>query len=163
MVRPTVNSRKHIFQLSPITQAVGTINNLVIAEAKQDVGDGTNTTDVIVGSVIKAVHIEMWCLSDDAMGFGSTNITVEKVPSAAPLMNFGNSQALFLYPNKNNVLYITQGLVADQNSTPLPFIRQWIAIPKGKQRMSLGDRIVVNLAGITGVTSCLVMIYKEYF
>jgi len=136
---------------------------LTIAEAKQDLGDGTNTDEVAVGSVIKAVYVEVWCLSDDAMGFGSTNITFEKVPSGGAAMNFGNSQALFQYPNKNNVLYITQGLVADQNSTPLPFMRMWIKIPKGKQRMSLGDRLVLNIAGITGVTACLQLVYKEYF
>jgi len=162
MVRSTINSRKHIVQFSPLIVALGGINPIPIAEAVQG-ADGTDRIEVVVGSVIKAVFVEIWCTSDNPTEVGSCNITVEKSPSGLPDMSFVNSQDLFAYPNKNNVLYITQGLVAEGNGTPIPFVRQWIPIPKGKQRMSLGDRIMINIAGITGVQVCMVHIYKEYF
>ncbi len=164
MARPTINSRKHIIQFSPIVVAAGGINPITLAEAVQDLGVGTTANKVAVGSVIKAIWVELWALSDTATAVGSTNITIEKLPSGLADMSFGNSQAIFVYPNKNNIFYMTQGLVGEENGgTPIPFLRQWIKIPKGKQRMSLGDKLKLNVAGITGISFCTINIYKEYF
>ena len=163
MVRPTINSRKHIVQFSPITVAVGGINPITIAEAVQDLGAGTNAAQVAVGSVVKAVYVEVWASSDTDVQ-GSLNVTFEKIVSGGTDMSFGNSQTIYQYPNKNNIFYTTQGLVAPKvGGTPIPFIRQWLKIPKGKQRMSLGDKLKINVAGITGTTFCSIYIYKEYF
>lgn len=79
-----------------------------------------------------------------------------------PAMTFTNSATLDSYSNKKNVLYTTQGLTPDANGNPIPFVRQWFKIPKGKQRFGLTDSLVLNIsANVEDVTHCGLMIYKE--
>ncbi len=159
-MRPPINSRKHIGQVSVTTVAAGALSVVTIANAK-DIRTTTNT-DVIVGAEIKAVFVEMWVTSDDAAQ-GSTTVSLEKIVGAGPGMTFANSQNMNDYGNKNNIFYVTQGLTPPNVQSGIPFIRQWFKIPKGKRRMALNDFLVLNISGITnGANFCGFFTYKEY-
>jgi len=78
-------------------------------------------------------------------------------------MNYANSIALDSYVNKKNILYTTMGLVGPNDEQPLPIIRQWFKIPKGKQRMGSNDTIKLNISAITnGLNYCGFSTNKEY-
>jgi len=125
-----------------------------------------NAHDVIQGSNLKAVYIELWIIGSGAAGTVSTfTVALEKVPANAPAMTFTNIVNLGAYLNKKNVLFTSQGLLATSSSgSPTPFMRQWIAIPKGKQRMGLSDKISLNIAssGAGDIQVCGFFTYKEY-
>ncbi len=159
----TINSAKHIIHHSIFSVTTGTI--VVTDEAVSvDVPDVTAANEVRSGAVIKAIYIEAWILSNSGTVKGTFNITVEKSKGGQPDMTFGQSVALNAYPNKANIFYTTQGIIGDESTNPVPILRQWIAIPKGKQRMAFGDKIKVNYsATITGIQVCGISVYKEYF
>jgi len=125
-----------------------------------------NAFDVTQGSIVKATWIELWLLLDVATGNRATfSITVEKLPSGVTPMTFAQSLNLGAYENKKNILYTTQGLIGstfDQGS--MPVLKQYYLIPKGKQRMGLGDRIVVNIANTSAASMrfCGMSTFKEY-
>ncbi len=161
MVRPTITSRKHILQV-PINSVVGgTLNIVKIAHAKQD-ADHTVASEVNVGESIKAVYVEIWLLAGSSQP-GSTTVTLEKIPGVGSSMTFIESAQLHTYTNKNQILYTTQGLTPDANGNPVPFLRMWIKIPKGKQRFGLNEKLQLNLsANVEDMSFCGVMIYKSY-
>ncbi len=105
----------------------------------------------------------MWLLAGSQQP-GSFQLTLEKISSNAPDMTHNDSTLLHDYGNKKNILYTTQGLVGDANTNPSPLLRQWFKIPKGKQRFGLGDKLNLNLSSFAeNITSCGVIIYKEYY
>ncbi len=116
-----------------------------------------------IGAVVKAIFIELWILAGSQQP-GSFTITVEKVVGDGTPMDFLQSALLHDYPNKKNILYTTQGVSPDANGNPVPILRQWIKIPKGKQRFGQGDALFMNLsANVEDMTFCGVNIYKEYY
>jgi len=158
----TINTQKHILQIGPQSVALGAILNQGIAVA-QRAADADAVNDVRVGSIIKAVYVELWCTSDDATQ-SSLILTLEKLPNAADPMTVGDAAALDVYHNKNNVFYTTQGLIGQQANNGIPFMRGWFKIPKGKQRMSEDSRLNLNVSAVLdGVRICGVVIYKEYY
>ncbi len=91
-------------------------------------------------------------------------ITLEKVPGAGNTITFTESTDLFSYANKKNIIYTTQGLASNDGiAAPIPVIRQWFKIPKGKQRMGLGDTWNLNVSsrGSDDLIMCGFMTYKE--
>ncbi len=161
MVRPMVTSHKHIKQISTSTVAFGAAANENIVIAAQD-PVRTASTNCAVGAIVKAIYVEMWVMGADNQPTAAM-LAVEKRPSGLSVMSFADSQNLHSYPNKNNLFEIHQGLVGDANSNPTPFFRGWVKIPKGKQRMSIGDTISLTLTGIVGdVEYCGMFIWKEY-
>lgn len=154
-----IHSVKHYVQHSVFTVGLGAILQADIAIA---VAAPAANNQVKEGSIVKAVYVELWITSDDAAS-GSFSFSIEKRPAAAVGMTFAQSQALFTYPNKKNILYNSQGLNNPRAGVAMPVFKGWIAIPLGKQRMGLGDRIVYNVAGITnGLDGCGFETYKEY-
>ena len=155
-----ITSKKHFVQQGIDSIMGGTIknNSLVVGVA----APATASNQVLEGSVVKAVFIEYWLLAGSQQP-GSITLTVMKRVGDSPHMSFTDSATLHTYPNKKNILYTTQGLTPDANGNPIPFVRMWVKIPKGKQRMGLGDQIVVNIsANVENATICGVAIYKEY-
>ncbi len=155
-------SIKHYKQDTVITIAAAAVNNTVLAEAVNAPVAGTSN-DVLEGSVIKAMFIEYWMQGQNAIQ-SSFNVNVEKRVAGAPAQTFANAINLYNYNNKKNVLYTSQGLIGGStNNNGVPIIRQWIKIPRGKQRMGLGDKIVINFAAISdGMQTCGFSVYKEY-
>ncbi len=125
--------------------------------------DINTAIEVEEGSLVKAVFLEVWLSSDDTL-VTSFQVALEKVPAAAPAMTFTTGNSLGSYANKKNVLYVTRGLApAETFGNPVPVLRGWFKIPKGKQRMGLGDKIVMNITAISnGINWCGFMTYKEY-
>ncbi len=164
MVAP-INSVKHYvgLPLATITAGVNQTNELIDAKVAPATAAAE---DVKEGSIIKAVFIEMWILNDAASGIEAQfTIALEKKPSDGPDMTFTNSQNLGAYPNKKNILYVSQGVLAPflNGQSAVPLLRNWILIPKGKQRFGLGDQLVLNMAAIgQNIRRCGISTYKEY-
>ncbi len=156
-------SRKHYVHRPNTQLSSGLIQNNIIAESV--VAPATSlASEVIEGSIVKAVYVEMW-LGGAGLEGNSTqfSLTVEKISSDGPVMTFAQSLSLGAYPNKKNIFYTTQGVLAGENSNTIPVIRNWILMPKGKQRMGLSDRIMCNVAASgQNIDVCGIFTYKEY-
>ncbi len=156
-------SRKHYVHRTNVQLASGAIQNNVAVESV--VAPATAAaSEVKEGSVVKAVYVEIWLggagLEGDSTQF---SLTIEKISSDGPLMTFAQSLNLGAYPNKKNIFYTTQGVLAGENANTIPVVRNWILIPKGKQRMGLSDKIVINIAASgQNIDTCGIFTYKEY-
>ncbi len=163
MVRPTINSVKHIVQRSLFTIDAQTIANVAIVSA---VESPATSNQVRIGAEVKAVWVELWYIGSSSQPV-IQNSSFEKLESGKTSMLFTESQTLHDYPNKKNLFKTTQGIVGDANTNPTPVFREWIAIPKGKQRMGLGDTINLNISALGEASNdlevCGEFVYKEYF
>ncbi len=165
-MKAPINSIKHYVQTSLTSVAESTVENIEVVFAVADRAAGTTPKHVLQGAVVKAVFLEYWIMSEGAQPtFG--NATVEKVEGNSDNMTFADAADLFAYNNKKNVLFCTQGLIGDANSNPIPILRQWIKIPKGKQRFGKGDKLNVNITCLNptsgeGIEVCGFATYKEY-
>ncbi len=162
-----INSIKHYVHFSQAVIVSGVIQNNVLVDTVSVSAAGAASTDVEEGAVVKAVYVEFWILNDGAETVVTQfTLSIEKLPTGNPLMTFTQSQNMGAYPNKKNVLYVTQGLIGSRTvMAPLPVFRTWVLIPKGKQRFGLGDRVVCNISNISGaagLTRCGISTYKEY-
>ena len=161
MVKPAINSEKHLVQRALNTVTGSTVGTATLIEA---VRDPAGLNEVRVGAVVKAVFVELWVISD-GMQLGSFNISLERMPGTAPNATLSDITSMNSYANKKNILYTTQGVLGDTNSNPIPAMRGWFKIPKGKQRFGLGDKLNLNITSLTadGMENCGIFIYKEYF
>ncbi len=161
MVRAMVHSTKHYTQQSIGTSVPGTLTTVEVAVGVA-VGNKNNTSEVEEGSSVKAVYLEMW-LRSAATAAASFTFIFYKTTDEASAANATEMAALGDYTNKKNVLYTTQGLLNDVDSTAMSIYRGWIKIPKGKQRIALGDHLRWTLSAIgQSVNFCGFQTYKEY-
>ncbi len=161
MVRPMVHSTKHYIQNSLETITAGSVNNNTLVDSV-DVGDKNLAQEVEEGNSVKAIWIEQWVRGATAVG-GSFVYAVYKVPGGAGAFSAAEMAALQSADNKKNVLYMTQALSNDQLSTAIPMHKGWLKIPKSKQRMGLGDRIIASFfAQALDANICGMATYKEY-
>jgi len=160
-MRPIIHSNKHYVQQTRSQVAT-------VALTQVDIALSVNATtanlvdEVAEGSGIRAVYVEMWLL--DTANDGSFIVSLEKVPGGSNGQSFANSNALGTYTNKRNILYVTQGLSPNNGvGNPVPIIRQWFKIPKGLQRMGLGQKLVLNITnnGLNDLEFCGFFTYKE--
>jgi len=163
LVRAVINSEKHIVPRSLFTIDAGSVQTFDIAIGEND---RTASAHVRVGSLVKAVYVEMWYLASGSQPIVQTS-TIEKLNSGLTAVTQPQMANLNDYDNKKNILYTTQGIVGDANTNPSPLLRQWIPIPKGKQRMGQGDRIVLNIMTLgeaqNDLEVCGIYIFKENF
>ncbi len=159
-MRPIVITEKHIVQQSVSSVTSGNISNVEVLDT---VAAPTALNEVREGSRISAVYVEMW-LSVTAATQGSAIVTLEKRGGGQPAMTAANSASLGSYPNKKNVLFTFQGLIAGNDQYPMVVIKGWIKVPKSKQRFGLGDGLFLNVHGqSTGANFCGFFIYKEQY
>ena len=162
-MKALINSIKHIVQESLAVINEQTMRNIIIARATAQ--QPTTSILVAVGANIKAIYLEYWLLGESAQPCTAT-WTFEKTVNDAVAMTQSQGQDMFNYPNKRNILKSGQGVIGDSNTNPIPIIREWIKIPKGKQRMAVGDEWVFNVSCIgetdNGLEVCGLAIYKEY-
>ncbi len=164
LVAPINTVKHYVHRQNTATVSAG-LASIVAVDAV--VAPATASADQVKeGSIVKAIFFELWILSQGATGtFVQFDLIIEKVPSnlasvtAAQLVNLGS------YTNKKNILYATQGIIASavDGQAAFPLLKGWQLIPKGKQRMGLGDRIVMSFTP-TGQTcnNCGLMVYKEW-
>ena len=160
-MRPIVQSVKHYnhHTVLTITSAARLTLDIVKGQLLQDVNA---SNDVPAGAVVKAVYIELWVTSDDATQ-SQFIIALEKKSGSPTAMTAAQAQDLDDYPNKKNVLYVTQGLVTPQTGTPTPALRGWFKIPKGKQRFGMDDKLSLTILAIAnGLRICGFNTYKHY-
>ncbi len=160
-MRPIIHSTKHIVQQS--RSQVATVAVVSISIIKSVESTVANLVDEVAeGSNVRAVFVELWLL--DSANDGSFIVTLEKRPGLVAAINFTNSNALGTYGNKRNILYTTQGLSPNNGvGNPVPIIRQWFKIPKGKQRFGLDEKLVLNITnnGPNNLEFCGFFTYKE--
>ncbi len=163
MVAPII-SDKHFVPKTNLAVASGSVAGITIVAAVARGTVRTATFQVDEGSVVKAVHAEYW-LNGQAAGGADTQFTFVflKSPNNAPDPDATDMANLGSYVNKKNILFITQGVLAGVGTQSIPIIRDWIKIPKGKQRIGLGDQIKAFLLP-TGepIQICGMAIFKEY-
>ncbi len=160
-MKPIIHSTKHYVQQS--RSEVLTVSLVGIDIIHSVEGTVANAVDEVVeGSTVKAVFVEMWLL--DSSNDGSFIVNLERIDALASAMNFTQSNALGTYKNKKNILYVTQGLSPNNGvGNPVPIIRQWFKIPKGKQRFGLDDKLKLNITnnGLNMLEFCGFFTYKE--
>ncbi len=162
MVRPVVHSVKHYAQtpINQIATGVREINTVVTAVERTT---ANTATEVPEGAIIKAVYFEMWLQNQGNLG--EFILTISKDPEGATGPTFNEHATLFFYTNKKNILYTSQGLTPnDAISGPINVLRQWVKIPKSKQRFGLGDGIHLNISNVSSndLNRCGFTTYKEY-
>ncbi len=161
MVRPSIHSTKHYVQQSIGTSVVGTPTNTTIAQGVA-VSDKNTVAEVEEGSQVKALYLEMWIRSA-ATAAASFTFVVCKRPSGTGAPTVTDLAALGDWDNKKNVMYTTQGLTNDVDSSALNLFKGWIKVPKGKQRMGLNDIWSWHLSAIgQSINFCGFQTYKEY-
>ncbi len=163
MVAPIV-SIKHILNQEDAAIASGAVRVVPLVKAVAQLAAVSDPQDVVEGSIIKAVHIEHWFKSTAASGSGCKfQLVIEKVIGAQASVTFTQMNSLNLYPNKKNVLFISQGIVGDLNTRTIPIFNDWILIPKGKQRFGLDDELTMTVSSTNAASrSCGIVVYKEY-
>ncbi len=161
-MKAPIVSRKHIVQHTQfIVPSSGvTVHTDAFGLAVQNVNAAF---EVIEGSVIKAIYVEIWLLGNEP-GQSTFVLIVEKAPSGVADPLIANMTTLDAYDNKKNILFTSQGVIGENSANPTPVVRQWIKIPKGKQRFGLQDRFRVCIAaiGVADLVGCGVSIYKSY-
>ncbi len=162
-MRAIINAIKHYVQFENTEIASGARRTIVAVRA---VGQSlvTDTEDVVEGSIIKAIFIEIWVHSKATAGLENKfQLVVAKHPSGSSSISFTEMNNLMAYDNKKNILLFSQGVTGDLTTQSIPIVRQWFKIPKGKQRFGLGDRLDIAVSA-TGFVfdSCGFCTFKEY-
>ncbi len=161
MVRPMVHSTKHYVQQSIGSAVVGTETDTIVARAV-NVVDKNAVNEVEEGTSIKAVYCELW-LRSAATAASSFVFIFCKRPSGVNSPTDAEMAALGDWDNKKNVLFTSQGLTNDVDSTAMSVYRGWLKIPRGKQRMGLGDELSWHLRAVgQTINFCGFQLYKEY-
>ncbi len=159
-MRAPIHSQKHYVQVSLATVLAGAGLNTTIVHGVA-IGNVNQPFEVTEGATVKAVFVEMWVRTGDTAP-GTSLLTLVKTVDNGTMV-FADAVNLNDYGNKKNILYHTQGLINDQDSTATPFLRAWFKIPKGKQRFGLGDKLSLHIAAqALDNHVCGFMTYKEY-
>ncbi len=161
-----INSVKHFVTKTNAELASGAVAGLTLVDAVAKSTVRTATNQVDEGSVIKAIHLEYWLNGQGTELTGTSQfvVIVEKLPAGGTAADATDMANLQSYENKKNILYTTQGVIAGQGAQSIPVLRDWIKIPKGKQRFGLDDKFVVSFfASGFAMDICGIAIYKEYY
>ncbi len=162
-MRPIISSKKHYNQVTLSNVAAGAASTTIVCLAIE--GEASTPDHVKEGAVVKAVWVEMWLQTASASTTGSFTAIFYKNPGGNANATAANLAALHDYDNKKNVFYCTQGLAPTTDGGLMPLFKGWVKIPKGKQRMGLGDKLnfsVRNNNGTDDVNICGMFTFKSY-
>ncbi len=162
MVRAMVHSKKHVVQLT-FSTATGGATTIFTAFRAVERTVANASTEVMEGSTVKAVYVELWAVATAVDQFHT--IILSKLPGGVGNITNANMAALDSYNNKKNVFYTSQGLTPQESTQgPLAVLRGWIKIPKTKQRFGLGDALQLAVAsrGASDINFCGLFVFKEY-
>ncbi len=150
--------------MSQFTIAQSAVDTQIIVLAQEAVS--TTPAAVEVGSSVKAVYVELWLGNASSTVVGSYTTILYKNPGGNASATSGSLAALHDYDNKKNILFTSQALVPPTDGGQVMVMKQWFKVPKGKQRMGLGDRIELvtrnNNATAVDINGCGLGLYKEY-
>ena len=161
-MRAPVHSVKHYVQTSFTNVVSGAVNTtvLILGSLIQDVN---SVLEVQEGAIVKAIYIELWLQGD--VSNASQITTLAKFPSGQTPFTAAEMAGLGTAANKKNILFTSQGLAGNDGiGNPIPIMRGWYKIPKGKQRFGLGDTLELQVfaQGAAGIDICGFATYKEY-
>ncbi len=160
-MKAPINSLKHYLQNTLATVAAGAVGITTVAHAVEAVTTGAE--QVRIGALVKAIFIEDWVRTSDTAA-GSFVFAIVKLVANAASPTAAQMANLHDYTNKSNVIYVTQGLSNDQDTVAIPMTKGWYKIPKGMQRMALGDKWVTALfAQALDQNHCGCAVFKEYY
>ncbi len=163
-MKAPIHSKKHIFQISQSTVGQALAVTTTFVQALE--GAPTQPQHIAEGAIVKSCYLEFWVSQDSASVVGSYTIVLVKDPGGNAAPTAANMAALHDYSNKKNILFTAQGLLTPNDGGQVPVLRGWYKIPKGKQRMGLGDTLRVtirnNNATAIDINFCGLAIYKEY-
>ncbi len=131
------------------------LNSVAVANKNQ-------VQEVVEGAVVKAVYVELWVRAGEVTA-GSGQFIIYKTTGDSTSPSAADMAALGDWDNKKNILYTTMGLFNDQDADALPLYKGWLKVPKGKQRMGLGDQLrVAGYSPTIDLHVCGFALYKEY-
>ncbi len=163
-MKAPIHSKKHIFQISQSTVAQAAVANSSFIQAIE--GAATSPIHVEEGALVKACYVEFWVSQDSASTVGSYTVILSKDPGGNAGTTSAQMAALHDYDNKKNILFTGQGLLTPNDGGQVPVMRGWYKIPRGKQRMGLGDvmRISLRNNNLTAIdiNFCGLVLFKEY-
>jgi len=162
LVRPMVHSVKHYVQFPIDSIGTGTLDRNAIINSVA-VQDKNVAIEVEEGSSVKAVYFELWLQNQSNLGEFILTISKESENLAGP--TFAEHSTLFTYLNKKNILYTSQGLTSNDGiSGPVNVLRNWVKIPKSKQRFGLGDTLNLCVSNVSSnsLNICGFATFKEY-
>ncbi len=158
-----INSVKHFVPYTNVETMGGALRNQALVVAITRGADRTLASSVEEGSKIHTVFVELWLNGRGANATTQFTVIIVKLvsgqeaPTVSDMLNLGS------YENKKNILYTTQGVLGEGNAQSIPVLRNWVSIPKGKQRFGLGDSLhVIILATGESINNCGIAIFKEY-
>ncbi len=156
-----INTIKHYVQLENLVVTAGTARVDSLVDAVNII---STPDDVIEGSIVKAVYIEVWIKSNISTGNDAKfQLVIEKLVANSTPITFTQMNNLASYGNKKNILFVSQGVLGDQTTNSVAVVRNWFLIPKGKQRFGLGDNFSIAVSATTGdLNRCGFATYKEY-
>lgn len=164
-MRAPINSVKHYVQQTNTAIASGAALSVIVVAAVANTALPAATKDVKEGSIVKAVYLEFWLKGTGASDADTQfNFVVFKNPGGANDMSVSDSLNLMAYDNKKNIFFASQGVIGGVGGgQSVPVIRQWLKIPRGKQRFGLKDELTVFI-GTTGeaMQACGLVVFKEY-
>ncbi len=161
-MKQIVHSVKHYIQY-PIDQiATGTIQNILLVRGVESTVANL-ATEVAEGTIIKALQVQL--LLQNQGNLGEFIVILEKVIAGLTGPTFAQAGALFTYQNKKNILFVSQGLTSNDGvGNPQQIMNEWFKVPKGKQRMGLGDGFMLSIVNVSAgdLNRCGKTVYKEY-
>ncbi len=156
-----IDSQKHEVRYSNLLEAGATIKSVTIAVAK-DPQDVSATVDVKTGSVIKAIFFEQnWNVEGNITTVIDWGLYKLKVDQTVTDFN----PSVPNQPNRSQKFLWGMEMPAGINNAGSVKRIGTLLIPKGKQRMSEGDKwvLVYFVAAAGNITdACGHFIYKEY-
>lgn len=162
-MKAPIHTEKHYLQTTLSTVAAGASLNVVCIDAVGVAAKTEGLSKVVSGAVVKAIYLEYWLINSSLNGFDI--FTAGKYPSGLSAPNFAESVSLGTFDGKKNILHTHQGLSANDGvGNPIPIIKGWLKIPKGKQRFGLGDRFICAFANPAAddAVICGFALFKEY-
>ncbi len=163
-MRAPIHSKKHYVQISQGTTAQGAITNHLLVESLE--ATSSIPTTIEEGAVVKAIYVEYWLGNASATAVGSYTVILVKNPGGNANPVTGDLAALHDYDNKKNILFTSQALVPPTDGGQVVVLRQWVKIPKGKQRFGLKDRLQLsarnNNPDAVDHNHCGFALFKEY-
>ncbi len=159
-MRPRVTTDKH-YSANPLFVVSASSLTQVVAVHAVQIQNKDAAFEVEEGSVIEAVYFEFW-IANAGSGASFGVCTIEKLMGGQPNQTFTQSLNLGTYPNKKNILFTFEGLIPPSTVNPIPIIRRYVKIPRGKQRFGLDDKLVINFTSDgDGKNVCGFVTYKE--
>lgn len=144
-----------------IATGVALVINVVNVVAKGATRDSPD--DIEEGAIIKAVHFEYWITGVLDGATSQFAFIVAKLPSGSTNPTATDMANLGSWENKRNILFSSQGVLPEgESGQSIPVIREWLKIPKGKQRFGLQDRLIVAFFAVGTLQVCGLSTYKEY-